>query len=96
MPAYGLRNRRRSAANSRGRPPSRPIANKVRAVRFTPASAATKASITTMMSTSVANQCPTYRVARVSRAVGPGGGPLAAPATLAPKPTAWVQAANTK
>src|SRR5438046_6664940 len=57
-------------AKTFGSPPSRPMANAVRETSAVPASAETKAATTTAMSTSVANQLPTYCVASVSRAPG--------------------------
>src|SRR5689334_15840045 len=79
-------------ANTFGRPPSRPIANAVRETSAVPASAATNASTTTAMSTRVANQLPTYFVARKSSAPG-----LLAHAAelLTPNPTDIAQVTNT-
>ena len=70
MPVHGVRNRGCVHANTRGSPPSRPIANSVRDVRCRPPSAAMKPEAATEKSMITASQLPTYRVASVSSAAG--------------------------
>src|SRR5262249_55216655 len=67
---HGVLKRGCVQAKTFGSPPSRPMANAVRETSVVPARAATNASTTTAMSTSVANQLPTYCVASASSAAG--------------------------
>src|SRR6266487_3668948 len=91
-PTQGVRQRGCVQANTRGKPPSRPIAKNVRAVRCRPASEAMKALVITAMSTSTDSQVPEYRFASVSS----GATSCAHLAEFAtPKPTDIVQVMKT-
>jgi hypothetical protein len=59
IPTQGVLKRGCVHANARGRPPSRPMANNVRAVRFTPARAAMKPLAATLRSMITESQFPT-------------------------------------